>query len=193
MNTPDNKEEIRKGVCEKLDALAPDERARFSQMAIANLMTQTAWKSARTVMAYNSIGTEVSTTGLISACLGEGKTVVLPRTEKKNRQITAHKYTGTVDELEVSRFGFREPRASLPIAAPSAIDLIVVPGIAYDLDGNRLGRGAGYYDRYLSVEGMRAVKAALAFECQIVACVPVMAHDQPLDLICTESRTIIKS
>ncbi len=100
----------------------------------------------------------------------------------------------TLDELEPGCMGIPEPKKSLRqesgrIVDPQNIELVLVPGLAFDASGNRLGRGAGYYDRFLARLRPSTVLIGLAFECQVFESVPVEPHDRPVDFVVTE-RTI---
>jgi 5-formyltetrahydrofolate cyclo-ligase len=142
------------------------------------------------VLLYDSSDTEVDTHELQRACLAQGKRLCLPRTERKTRGIIIHPVSDLERDLAASRYNFREPLATLPIVPAAEVDLVVVPGVAFDEHGNRLGRGAGYYDRFLERADVRAALCSLAFECQIVAAVPVLEHDRKVPAIYTEQRTI---
>jgi 5-formyltetrahydrofolate cyclo-ligase len=97
-------------------------------------------------------------------------------------------YVTDPQAMEQSRWGIREPQAEARHAADHRdIDLIVVPGLAFSPGGGRLGRGAGFYDRLLAREGWRACKIGVGFDCQVVAELPVEAHDHELDCVVTES------
>lgn len=85
--------------------------------------------------------------------------------------------------------GIREPLEGIPVPV-SEIDLVIVPGLAFDEQGNRLGRGRGFYDRFLSHPDFRGLKCALAFEEQIVAAIPVAPDDVPVDMVVTDVRVL---
>jgi len=186
----DAKKELRAEIKRRLQRLGPAERAASSALIAARLLASPEFQNARTVLAYDSGVLEVDTHAIQRACLDKGKTLCLPRTHTTDRSLTAHAVADPDRDLVPSRFRFREPREDLPIVSRETIDLVLTPGIAFDAAGRRLGRGAGYYDRFLSVAGLRAVVCALAFECQIVESVPAQPHDWPVQFIVTEARTI---
>jgi len=132
----------------------------------------------------------VDTHPLMELCLDRRKTLCLPRIRRENHSMTAHAVSDLKRDLVPVPFGFLQPKKTTPVVPLAQIDLILVPGIAFDLQGHRLGRGAGYYDRFLPRADLRAAVCALAFECQIVDAVPVGEHDWPLQLIFTEERVI---
>jgi 5-formyltetrahydrofolate cyclo-ligase len=148
------------------------------------------FRSARTVLVYQSDATEVDTREILLACLDQGKRAGLPRVDAEAKRLQALEVAEVARDLERSRYGFKEPLPDRPAIPLAELDLIVVPGRAFDSAGRRLGRGGGYYDRLLAQPGLRAVTAALAFDCQVVEHVPAAAHDRTVDLIVTESRTL---
>ncbi|MBI3829509.1 MAG: 5-formyltetrahydrofolate cyclo-ligase [Planctomycetes bacterium] len=188
---PATKKALRERVQRLVGELSSAERMERSASAQARLIETPEFKKARTVMVYHSDPSEVSSHDIVLACLADGKRVSLPRTTRGTRTMQIREILDVRRDLETSRFGtFKEPLGILPTVAHEQIDLVVVPGRVFDEQGRRLGRGAGYYDRFFAKEGVRAVAAALAFDCQIVAEVPVEAHDYPMDIIVTESRVI---
>ena len=186
----DEKAELRAEVRARLRAINQRERERASREAVDRLLNSAEFRNAKTILVYDSAGFELDTRPVLEACLGSGKTLCLPRTRAKDLSMAAHRVSDLARDLEVSPFRFREPKAELPIVPAAQLDLIVVPGIAFDERGNRLGRGAGYYDRFLAQPGLRAAVCALAFECQIVPAVPTEGHDQGVGIIYTEARVI---
>ncbi|MCY3021430.1 MAG: 5-formyltetrahydrofolate cyclo-ligase [Planctomycetota bacterium] len=184
------KKTLRAEVTARLRAMSADERQERSARAVARLLASAEFQRAGTVLAYDSAALEVDTSAVFQACCAQRKTLGLPRTCAADRSITIHAVAGPDRDLERSRFGFREPKGGTPVIPVAQIDLAIVPGVAFDPQGNRLGRGAGYYDRFLAQGGLHAALCALAFDCQVVPAVPVLPHDLPLHLVFTETRTI---
>jgi 5-formyltetrahydrofolate cyclo-ligase len=139
------------------------------------------YKEARRVMCYCALPAEVQTADLIGQMLRDGKEVYLP-VMGKGRSLTAVRLRAA-DALHQSRFGVLEPDGNEAVE-PEMLDLILVPGLAFDRMGGRLGYGAGYYDRFLP--RCTGLIAALAAECQMAEHVPVQAHDVPMQRIITE-------
>lgn len=188
---PHRKKTLRAVIGAAIAAMSAAERMERSVRAQARLTATPEFQAARTVMVYHADPTEVDTHELVQACLLGKKRVSLPRMEKGTRAMQVREILDPKRDLETSRFGsIKEPRAILPLIALETIDLVVVPGRAFDAHGNRLGRGGGYYDRFFARPQIRAKAAALAFDCQIVAAVPSLDHDRPVDLIVTESRVV---
>ncbi|HYG77138.1 MAG TPA: 5-formyltetrahydrofolate cyclo-ligase [Planctomycetota bacterium] len=184
------KSRLRSEILALLRSMGAAERSRRSALAVTRLAESRLFREAKTVFTYSSTSEELDTLGLCRLCFEQNKTVCLPRTLHPARSMAAHAVTNLDSDLEVHPFGFLQPKAELPVQTPETIDLIVVPGVAFDAAGNRLGRGAGYYDRYLSQPQIKAAVIALAFEVQIVPVVPVQAHDRRVQKIFTEQRVI---
>jgi len=139
---------------------------------------------AKTVMLYASFSGEVDTWGLIEESLKLGKKIILPRTDQSSGGLIPHEITD-IRSLIRGTFGILEPEPNPEMVFPvSEIDLAVVPGIAFDRRGNRLGRGGGFYDRFLSTLERETLKVGLAFDFQIVENIPIESEkDVLLDLV----------
>jgi 5-formyltetrahydrofolate cyclo-ligase len=155
----------------------------LSEHIAERVMALKAYESARTVLCYHSVGGEVDTLKLIERMRSDGKTVCLPAIIGKGVMEARR-----MDRLIPGPYGIPCPEG--PVVPPESIDLILVPGLAFDRDCQRLGQGGGYYDRYLP--GCRGVKIGLAFDCQVVECLPLAAHDAQLDLLATETKLYIR-
>lgn len=186
----DPKIELRREITARLAALGAGERRRLGALAVQRLLASPAFAASRTVVAYASADPEIDTSTLFTETLAAGKRLGLPRTDRVTRAMQFHTVANPAADLEARHFKFPEPRAELPVLPEEDIDLIVVPGLAFDAKGNRLGRGAGFYDRFLAHPSLKAATVALAFDCQIVDAVPVLPHDIPIAAIFTETRTL---
>jgi 5-formyltetrahydrofolate cyclo-ligase len=184
------KQQLRELIAGRLRALSAAERQAGDRLITAALLASGEFQNARTVLAYDSDALEAGTHEILAACLSSGKKLALPRTQKHDFSLALHYVADLKRDLEVCRLGFREPRPELPLADPTEIDLVIVPGVAFDLQGQRLGRGKGYYDRFLSQPGVHWRTCALAFECQLADAVPHAAHDQGVEMLITEKRVI---
>jgi len=167
------------------DAIPPADRARLSAQVCARAQQLLADAGANTVMVYVSFRSEVETAALIAE-LRRTHRVAAPR-------VVA---AGVMDAMLLdtqplvrSRLGVMEPPATAALVEPESIDAVLVPGLAFDGDGYRLGYGGGYYDRFLA-RCSRALRIGLAFEAQMVESVRPHRRDQPLEHIVTERRTI---
>ena len=158
--------------------------ARLSEISTEigrRVLAMNEYKDARRVMCYWALPAEVQTAGLIGQMLRDGKEVYLP-VMGKGRSMTAVRLR-TVNALHTSRFGVSEPDGNETVE-PEKLDLILVPGLAFDKSGGRLGYGAGYYDRFLP--RCRGLIAGLAAQCQMAEQVSVQAHDVPMHRVITE-------
>ncbi len=133
----------------------------------------------KVIMLYSALPDEVPTQTLMAALVAQGKTVLLPRVINE-KDMELRRYTGPQD-LQVGAYGIMEPTGER-FTDHEAIDVAIVPGMAFDTEGHRLGRGKGYYDRFLSRVPF-LYKIGLCFSWQIVDCVPCDEHDIVMDEI----------
>ena len=153
--------------------------AELSQSVIDRLKPRLA--EARTVLAYYSLPDEVCTHQLLDDLLAAGKTVVLPRVIDAEH-MELRRYTGPQD-LQEGAFHIMEPVGE-PFTDFHLIDVALIPGVAFDPDGHRLGRGRGYYDRFLRTkETAPFVRIGVCFDFQKVDAVPYDANDMPVDKV----------
>jgi len=147
------------------------------------------YASARTVMLFVDFGDEVRTRHLLAAALEEGKAVVVPYCEGDVLKLFRLMST---DELSPGTWGILEPKAELRARCDRRIgmdevDLVMVPGVAFDRRGGRLGHGKGYYDKLLVTARADTPLIAVAFECQMFPEVPMLPHDATMDKVITET------
>jgi 5-formyltetrahydrofolate cyclo-ligase len=136
-------------------------------------------------MCFASFGSEVDTAPLIRWCLDQGKRVALPRVMGK-RHMEAFWVTDPVADVECGAYGICEPRYGLPSVEPQTIDVVFVPGSAFDRSGSRMGYGGGFYDSYLPKLRPGTPRIAVAFDLQVVDDVPREGHDLRIDAVVTE-------
>jgi 5-formyltetrahydrofolate cyclo-ligase len=163
---------------ERRDSLSAKERERLGRLAQEHVIATGRFQSAKVVGAYFATGSEVRTGLIIDAAKRLGKTVTLPRVE--GDMITFYEFSSETDLAE-GRFGIMEPRP-LSLARP---DLVIVPGIAFDAKGCRIGYGKGYYDRFLSRHGPFSM--GLGYSLQLVDELPKGRLDRRLDALATEN------
>jgi 5-formyltetrahydrofolate cyclo-ligase len=171
------------------DALSPEERARLSAAICARATTLPEVTAAATLMLFASFRSEIHTDRLIAWALGAGKVVCLPRILAP-RRMAAFRVCDPAAELEPGTWGIPEPCAACELVDPQAVDAVLVPGAAFDPNGNRCGYGGGFYDNFLPLMRPHAARVALAFEAQIVDHLPCEPHDLPVTAIVTETRVI---
>lgn len=185
------KSEMRQAIRVDLADLGPGPRHDRSVSACRRLSELDRFRHASVVMIYMPMKSEVDLTPIALKCFQAGKTVCVPRVDWNRKDMYPVEVESFDDRvMETDDRGLRAPRAAQPIA-PDMIDLIVVPALAYDAEGRRLGRGGGYYDRFLPRLRAETFRVGLVFDQQIVDRVPVETHDKPVDAVVTDRRTML--
>ncbi|MDR0904589.1 MAG: 5-formyltetrahydrofolate cyclo-ligase [Oscillospiraceae bacterium] len=184
--TDTNKKALREELMARESAFSPDYIAESNAGIAANLLALTEYRAAKTILFFYSIWSEPDTHAPINAALAQGKTVCLP--ESLPRGIMVARKIGSLDELVPARYNIPSPTAEMPEILPQDIDLIIVPSVAFDADGYRLGHGGGYYDRYLPRS--RAFRCGVAREQMLLPRVPRDEFDVAVDCLVTESRVL---
>jgi 5-formyltetrahydrofolate cyclo-ligase len=186
------KKALRRTMKTTLAAMGEDDRRARSAAIHSGLTGLDVYAEAQTILAYASFGSEVQTEKLLERILKDKKTLVLPRLKPAGHSLALHEVRNLDTDLVRSTFGILEPRATLAGVHLQDIPLILVPGLAFDHYGNRLGRGLGCYDRLLANATPDNTTVALAFEAQLVGGmdIPEGEYDVPMDMIVTESRII---
>jgi 5-formyltetrahydrofolate cyclo-ligase len=181
---------VRRQVLAARDRLPADYRARAADAIAARIAALPSFAAARMLLLTLSFRSEWDTLPLVRLALAAGKLVAAPRVNVAARMLELHALADPAADLEPGYQGIPEPRAHCPPVAPAAIDWVLVPGVAYDGAGRRLGYGGGYYDRLLPLVPPGAARVAGAFDAQLVERVPSAPHDLTVDTIVTDSRTL---
>jgi 5-formyltetrahydrofolate cyclo-ligase len=179
----------RRDVTAARDAMPADARAAAAAAITARIVALPMYAAARTVLLTLPFRSEWDTLPLIGIALAEGKKVAAPRVNRATRMLELHALVDPPRDLVPGAFGIPEPVPGAERVAPEGVDLVLVPGVAFDRAGRRLGYGGGYYDRLLPLLG-RASRVAGAFDVQLVERVPSAPHDLRVDVIVTESQTL---
>jgi 5-formyltetrahydrofolate cyclo-ligase len=182
------KVELRAKIHVALGRLSPERRAADSLRVCELLRRRPLWQSAASVLFFAPMADEPDVWPLVAAALAEGKVVALPRFEPGTNRYVAHQILELPDDVVSGQFGIREPKNSCPVRPLNRLDLVLVPGVAFDLHGRRLGRGKGFYDQLLA--GVRGKTCGVAFDEQIVPAIPVEPHDVFVNCILTPTRWI---
>ena len=184
------KKELRKLILSRRNSLPEGERKRLSRMIKDRFIGMVEEEGFDVVMVYFSIGSEVETYELARELLGMGKRVCGPAILKREKELLPLLVRKIPDQLVRGPYGIPEPSKELcePID-PREIDAVVVPGVAFDLRGYRIGYGGGYYDRFLR-KCENALRVGLAFELQILDRIENEDWDEPVHAIVTERRVI---
>jgi len=181
------KEDIRRMMARRRKEMGQQEIDEKSVRIAEFLLSLDFIKNSQTIMAYVNMPGEVRTEKIIEDLLKAGKTVVVPVCITQTVDLLASQIKG-LDELVAGHYGILEPKKEyIRPVDPSILEVIIVPGLAFDIHGNRIGHGKGYYDRFLMKVPPFAKKVGLAFDFQVMPSVPVCHFDVPMDLIITES------
>jgi len=211
---------IRRAVIAARDAMPSATRAADAARCLPHLLARAEFENATSVLSYMSFGSEINTRPMFEELLRRGKRLILPRISRGGGKgtgggkgkgkgegddatasapaLTLHHLTSR-DDLVSGVWGIDEPQAGCPQVSLSDIDFALIPGVAFDRAGNRLGYGKGYYDRLLANRAASSggdgraqlFVAAIAFDCQLVDHVPVAASDQMIDLLITPTFQIL--
>lgn len=184
----EQKRVLRQEIALALKSMSFAQREEGSARACALLQAQEVWRRAETVLFFAPLPQEPDIWPLVSQALHEGKQAALPRFLETGQCYQACRITDVAADLCQGRFGIREPGQTCAVIPLDRLDLVLAPGIAFDLHGRRLGRGKGFYDRLLAAA--RGTLCGVGFDQQIVATVPVEAHDIMLNCILTPTRWV---
>jgi 5-formyltetrahydrofolate cyclo-ligase len=180
-----SKPAIRRQLREILAGISPADRHAKSLSACSLIAGTPDFQQARVVMLYMSMPEEVDTASLALRCWQAGKTVVVPKVSWDQRRMLPMEITSLQAGMTSTGLGIREPAAGKPIPL-EFIDLVIVPGLGFTPAGFRIGRGMGFYDRFLAQNDFIGRSCGLAFEEQIVEQLPVLDHDVPLGMLVTD-------
>ncbi len=176
------KAKLRKKILKLRDELSSHDRETEDALIHDAVMNVIRDRAVDTVLIYVSFRTEVDTHGIIDTCINSGIRVAVPRVEQ--REIVFY-YIDSQSDLERGYMGIPEPtEGCVPVSAGSCSSLIIAPGSVFDRNGNRIGYGGGYYDRFIS-RNPDIYSIGLAYSCQIVDSIPEDEWDRPLDMVIT--------
>lgn len=183
------KDEARSCALDARGALSEAERERLAVAVRARALELPELAAAGTVMLFASFRTELDTAPIADWVLRAGKDLCLPRILAP-RHMRAFRVTDLAADLLPGKWDIPEPRQGLPEVAPETIDLVFMPGSAFDEEGHRCGYGGGFYDNFLPLTRPGTPWVALAFEMQLVPLICCEPHDLPVTAIVTERRVI---
>jgi 5-formyltetrahydrofolate cyclo-ligase len=196
----EDKRALRREMGARRAALPEDERRARSEAASARLLALPELASlrgpegARTIAGYVAAKGEIDPAPALAAAAAGGATVALPRVAADGARLRFHR--SDFGPLQPGRFGLLEPAETAPEIALSALDVVIVPGLAFDADGRRVGFGGGYYDGafggtiVLPAGGKRPALIGLGYDFQIVPRCPAGAGDVPVDVVVTDARVL---
>ena len=184
----ERKAAMRREIRARLQLVTPDKRIVASRGICARLRGSEVWRSAKTILFFAPMLDEPDLWSLLEEALSGEKTVALPRHVADRQSYAAAQVCDVSSDLCAGKFGIREPKESCREIVLSGADLVLVPGVAFDLHGRRLGRGRGFYDRLLA--DASGIKCGVSFDEQIVSEVPVVPTDAQVDFVVTPTRWI---
>lgn len=183
-----SKTPLRAEIRRRLEKMAPEQRAGGSLRACSLLEKQRVWQRAQSILFYAPMRLEIDIWPLLRDSLAAGKRAALPRFDVRSQQYDACVIRNLPHDLVAGQFGIREPAQHCSSLEMEQFELVLVPGVAFDRQGRRLGRGKGFYDRLLS--GAESKACGVAFDEQLVEKIPVEAHDRRVQWLLTPTQWI---
>jgi 5-formyltetrahydrofolate cyclo-ligase len=186
MSEQGSKADVRRSFRAVLEAMSPQDRQTRSIAACALLSSAAEFQQASVVMLFLSTPIEIDTAALALKCWQAGKTVVVPKVSWDQKRMLPVEISSLHTGLTTSGHGIREPAGGKPVPV-DLIDLVVVPGLGFTRSGYRIGRGMGFYDRFLGAPEFVGVSCGFGFEEQVMAEMPLQDHDARLNMLVTDS------
>lgn len=195
MNLSEQKKALRARVLGEREAMTAAQHEAASAALTERLAASPQFRNASSVLAYWGFGSEVDTRAFLKAVLAGGKMLVLPRIDKATQGLGLYSVSDLENDLTDGPWGIREPKPlTQSLVGLEQIGFVLVPGVAFDAQCNRMGYGKAYYDRlFADCKGPLPHRAAAAFDCQIVDAVPVSPSDVPIDAVVTPTRIFEKT
>ncbi len=181
------KSAVRQALRARLTAMSDEDRHAKSVLACHLLASTPEWQQAHCVMLYLSTPEEIDTAPLVLRAWQTGKTVAVPRVSWDQRRMLPTEITSLTKGITSTATGIREPEDGKPVPL-DLIDLVIVPGVGFSPTGYRIGRGMGFYDRFLAQSDFVGLSCGLGFEEQLVEYIPVLDHDVPLGMLVTDRQ-----
>ena len=182
----EEKAKIRREILEKLRSQDNKTRSVKSQQIKRRLFEDSSFQAAKSVMFYVAKAYEVDTKDMIEEAIAIGKKVIIPVTEPKKKRLIPSEIKNPKKELVKGAFGIYEPKKEYMRAVDiKDIDMVIVPGVAFDKKGNRIGHGQGYFDRFLKDLPKRLPAIGLAFKFQLVERIKTLSWDIPVTKVIT--------
>lgn len=184
-----DKAQLRRTLLNSLVAIPSEQRDERSRRACRNLVEIEPFQGASTIMMFLSLPHEVDTAEAILHAWQLGKVVAVPKISWEQRHMIPVQINSLETGLATGVSGIRNPVAGAPVPF-GEIDLVVTPGLGFDREGNRLGRGGSYYDRFFAHPGLKAIRCGLGFDEQVLDDIPVVDHDQPVHFLVTDKEVV---
>lgn len=196
MNSKDSKSELRASLKESLSALSEQDRLSASDAIIDQIESLKDYQDATTILVYASLPSELSLDGLIERAIRLGKVIGIPLVDWDAGTMSAVRIESLDNNLQTGRYGLRSPCTSCKPIPAHEISLALIPGLGFDLSGQRLGRGAGFYDRWIGdrlMSGNPLALVGVCFDVQIVDRLMTEPHDQPMDRVVTPTTQYVRN
>ncbi len=184
-----DKAQLRRQLQNSLLSISQEQRNEKSRLACKNLISTSQFQNASTIMMYLSLPYEADTSEAILHAWQLGKTVAVPKISWEQRHMIPVKINSLETGISTAASGLKNPIAGAPVPFED-IDLVVTPALGFDRNGNRLGRGGSFYDRFFSNAGLKASRCGFAFAEQLLDSIPVTEHDQPVNSLVTDEGII---
>jgi len=186
------KQTIRQRIMAGREQLPATLRARFSAEISGRIVQLARYRTAHTVLGYMNFGAEFNTDHFVRQALADGKQLLLPRVNRATKELDVYRVTDLQHDLAPGMWGIREPipERCERVDALKQVDFILLPGVAFGLDGARLGYGGGFYDKLLARMTHHAALVAAAFSMQLVEGIPQEVTDRKVHWLVTEHETI---
>lgn len=189
----EKKQELREQVASRLESIPKEDLDQKNQVVVEKLFDFANFLEAKIALLYLNSPWEIDSRDIIERSLEMGKIVVLPLINRDRPRVALYKIDSPERDITQDAGGFLTPDIGRCKKVPiDCIDIAIVPGLAFDEKGGRIGSGDGYYDHLIPRLPITTRKVAVALEDQVVSMVPMESHDKYVDIIITDSRVIYK-
>ncbi|MGE5628778.1 MAG: 5-formyltetrahydrofolate cyclo-ligase [Solirubrobacterales bacterium] len=179
-----NKADIRKNILMKRDNISDMVKSEWDEIIFERVISTDFYKNSKDIFIFVSFRSEVDTHKIIKNAIKEGKNIYVPKVISKEEGMRAYKINN-FEDMQKGYYGILEPKEYCREISPIDIDLVIMPGAAFDKNGGRIGYGGGYYDRFLTLLKGNVKKVALAYKFQVLDLVPMEENDIRVDEIIT--------
>ena len=192
MNIPAMKQSLRQSIIAARLAIAPAERKRLDNLIAARIAKLKAYRTAVSVLGYMNFGAEFAADIFVQQALEDGKQVLLPKVNRNTKLLDLYRVTNLARDVAPGFRDIREPVSEHceQVEDLTAVDFILLPGVAFGLNGARLGYGGGFYDKLLARIPHYPALVAAGFALQVVEGIPLEATDRKVEWLITEQETI---
>ena len=192
MNIQAMKQALRQSIIAARLGITPAERLRLNNLIAARIVQLEVYRTAATVLGYMNFGAEFAAEIFVRQALLDGKQVLLPKVNRDSGQLDVYRVTDLAQDVAPGRWDIREPVSARceQVTDLTFVDFILLPGVAFGLDGARLGYGGGFYDKLLARMPHQPSLVAAGFALQVVEGIPQEATDRKVEWLITEQETI---